>query len=234
MVPVSLPAVDACSSGWLLRRRRSRCSPFPIPDSTTPPPIRDIRPASTATPGTTRSRSTSRRRRAGGQRVGRRGQRERRLHRPRCPGRPARLAWGATAAEWPTRRHRTLEYRLATPPLRGSSWDGSCSARCGWSATSSYGKATRAILRAAFQWRRSLCWWPTSPGCRRRSSAPPGAPPRRQCRGAPARLSRRSPAPGGQLGRMRIERPSLDGRNLLTLELRVDPRRRRPRERARP
>ena len=62
----------------------SPCSPFPSPAWTIRPRTRATRPASTGTPKTTRSRSISTRGAGGSWRLGRCGQRERRLHRARC------------------------------------------------------------------------------------------------------------------------------------------------------
>ena len=77
-------------------------------------------------------------------------------------------------------------------------------------------------------WRRSRCWWPTSPGCRRTSGARQlellGAASVGDAPLAASAATVAGACSAASCG-VRVERPSLDGRSRLALELRVDPRR---------
>ena len=108
--------------------------------------------------------------RAGGTPLGRRGEREHRIHRARPGGEAGADDLGRRGGRRGRLRRRP---EPGVPPhdslLRRSSSAGSCWAPCGWSGISSMpgGSCSRSRRRRS-RWRRSRCWWRRCPGFRRR------------------------------------------------------------------
>ena len=100
-------------------------------------------------------------------------------------GRPARLGWAAEEAEV-SDRARLAPLNTGSPRRPGSRSAGSCSARCGWNATSNRPASSAAIHRPTVPGGgRIAAGCDPGPATGRGALAPARDPRRRQPRGAP-------------------------------------------------